>query len=177
MSQAAKFGDVVLGVDLHMVMVPTPAGPVPTPLPHPFVGVVWDPVGAVVGGIFGSGVVHVNGIHCGSTGRGVRGAKHIPTPPGVSFAPNDVPGNDGSIVMGSKTVHFGGSSAARKGSMISTCNFPVNLPTSLCLALPLGNPVIVGGPDAMDGPPRSCTASAPSGSRISSTRSSSPASS
>ena len=35
---AAKFGDPVIGIDIHRVMVPTPAGPVPTPLPHPFIG-------------------------------------------------------------------------------------------------------------------------------------------
>ncbi len=45
MSQAAKFFDIVLGVDLHMVMVPTPAL-VPTPLPHLFIGYVWGPGGA-----------------------------------------------------------------------------------------------------------------------------------
>jgi RHS repeat-associated protein len=147
MSQAAKFGDPVLGVDLHMVVLP-PGGQVP--LPHPFVGVVWDPIGAAIGGIFGGGPVHINGIHNGGTGCGVKGMGHIPTPPGVCFAPSDVPGNEGSIVTGSKTVHLGGASAGRKGSMVSSCNFPLNLPTSMCLAVPLGAPVLVGGPDAMD---------------------------
>src|SRR5262249_28039151 len=80
----------------------------------------------------------------------VRGMKHVPTPPGVSFAPNDIPGNNGSIVTGSKTVSFGGASAGRFGSMVSSCNFPLNAPTSACLAVPAGSPVIVGGPDAMD---------------------------
>jgi RHS repeat-associated protein len=148
MSQAAKFGDIVLGIDLHMVVVPGALAPVP--LPHPFIGVVWDPIGAVVGRVFGGGPVFVNGIHSAGTGTAVKGSKHIPTPPGVSFAPNDIPGNDGSIVTGSKTVHFGGSSAARFGSMVSSCGFPLNLPTSTCLAVPLGDPVIVGGPTSMD---------------------------
>ena len=151
MSQAAKFFDAVVGVDIHMVMVPTPAGPVPTPLPHPFVGYVWDPAGAAMGGILGGGVVLVNGLPAANTGTAVKAlARHFPTPPGVSFAPNDIPGNEGSIVTGSKTVSFGGSSAARFGSMVSTCNFPVNLPTSVCMAVPVGKPVIVGGPTAMD---------------------------
>jgi RHS repeat-associated protein len=114
------------------------------------VGVVWDPIGAGLGRLMGGGTVYINCVHSAGTGTGVKGAKHIPTPPGVAFAPNDIPGNDGSIVTGSKTVHFGGSSAARKGSMVSTCNFPLNLPTSMCLAVPLGKPVIVGGPTAMD---------------------------
>jgi RHS repeat-associated protein len=34
--------------------------------------------------------------------------------------------------------------------MVSSCNFPLNLPTSTCLAVAAGKPVIVGGPTAMD---------------------------
>jgi hypothetical protein len=52
---AAKFGDPVLGVDLHMVLVPAPpAPPIPTPLPHTFVGVVFDPLGAAIGAALGA---------------------------------------------------------------------------------------------------------------------------
>jgi hypothetical protein len=36
---AAKQGDQVVGVDIHIVMVPA-AAPIPTPLPHPFTGVL-----------------------------------------------------------------------------------------------------------------------------------------
>ena len=147
MSQAAKFFDVVIGVDLHMVVVP---GLGPVPLPHPFVGIVFDPAGAALGSLTG-GAVFVNGIRAANTGTAVKAViKHIPTPPGVSFAPNDIPGNEGTIVTGSKTVSFGGSSAARLGSMVTTCNFPVNLPTSTLIAIPAGKPVIVGGPTSMD---------------------------
>ncbi|MEO1644337.1 MAG: PAAR domain-containing protein, partial [Chloroflexota bacterium] len=36
---AAKQNDKVVGVDIHIVMVPAPpAPPIPTPLPHPFNG-------------------------------------------------------------------------------------------------------------------------------------------
>src|SRR5277367_204401 len=144
MSQAAKLFDLVIGVDLHMVVVPTPAGGVPTPLPHPFVGYVFDPMGALSG-------VLVNYLPAANTGTHVKAlSSHIPTPPGVAFFFKDVPGNEGSIVTGSKTVSFGGSSAARQGSMVTTCNFPLNLPTSTLMAVPVGKPVIVGGPDAMD---------------------------
>ncbi len=151
MTQAAKFFDVVVGVDLHVVMVPTPAGLVPVPLPHPFVGYVYDPAGAAMGAILGGGLVLVNGLPAANTGTAVKALfHHFPTPPGIKFYPSDVPGNEGSIVTGSKTVSFGGSSAARFGSMVTTCNFPVNLPTSVCMAVPVGAPVIVGGPTAMD---------------------------
>ena len=35
---AAKQGDKVIATDIHIVMIPSPSGPVPTPLPHPFAG-------------------------------------------------------------------------------------------------------------------------------------------
>ena len=35
-------GDKVVGVDTHIIMVPSPGGPVPTPIPHPFNGTLND---------------------------------------------------------------------------------------------------------------------------------------
>ena len=35
---AAKQGDQVVATDTHIIMIPSPGGPVPTPLPHPFTG-------------------------------------------------------------------------------------------------------------------------------------------
>src|SRR5919198_786357 len=40
MPPAAKMGDKVVGTDIHIVMIPSPGGPVPTPLPHPFAGTI-----------------------------------------------------------------------------------------------------------------------------------------
>jgi len=37
---AAKQNDQIVGVDTHIIMIPTPGGPVPTPLPHPFAGMI-----------------------------------------------------------------------------------------------------------------------------------------
>ncbi len=37
---AATANSQVLSVDTHIVLVPTPGGPVPTPLPHPFSGMI-----------------------------------------------------------------------------------------------------------------------------------------
>src|SRR5512132_4035245 len=155
MFPAAKFGDIVIGVDLHLVMVPTPGGPVPTPLPHVFQGVVYDPAGAAIGAALGAvfgggGLVLVNGLPAGNTGMEVKGTPHIPTPPGTAFAPNDAPDHQGTLVTGSKTVSFSGSSAARLTSLVASCNFPLNLPTSTCLAVPMGAPVLVGGPTSLD---------------------------
>ena len=35
---AAKQGDRVVGIDTHIIMIPSPGGPVPTPMPMPFNG-------------------------------------------------------------------------------------------------------------------------------------------
>ncbi len=153
---AAKFGDPVAGIDCHMVMVPSPAGPVPTPLPHPFIGVVFDPLGAAIGAamdaIFGGGgPVIVNLMPTGNTGTEVKNIPHIPTPPGVAPAPNDAPpGNEGTLITGSKTVDFAGSSQSRTLSVVMSCGFPINAPTSVCGAVPAGAPVLIGGPEAVD---------------------------
>ena len=32
---AAKQGDHITAIDTHIIMIPSPGGPVPTPLPHP----------------------------------------------------------------------------------------------------------------------------------------------
>ena len=152
---AAKFGDLVTGIDIHRVMVPTPAGPVSVPLPHPFIGVVFDPLGAAVsaamGAVFGGGgLVLINGMPCANAGTEVQGFGHVPTPPGVAPDPGDIPANEGTLVSGSKTVLFGGASQSRMTSLVSSCSWPVNLPTSVCLAIPMGAPVFIGGPEAMD---------------------------
>src|SRR5262245_22583256 len=154
MFQAAKQWDLVIGVDTHLVMVPSPLGPIPTPLPHLFTGVVYDPLGLAIAaasaGIGIGGGVLINRSPVANTRTEVRGFAHIPTPPGTAFAPSDQPDNTGTIVTGSKTVSMGGSSCARLTSLVSSCNFPVNLPTSACLAVPMGAPVLIGGPSAMD---------------------------
>jgi hypothetical protein len=33
---ASSWLDLVIGIDIHNHLVPTPAGPVPTPIPQPF---------------------------------------------------------------------------------------------------------------------------------------------
>ncbi len=69
-----------------------------------------------------------------------------PSPP----VPSPVPTNDGIIIMGSKTVYFSGNNAARLGSIVMSCGDPVRLPSSTVIALPMGAPVLVGGPPALD---------------------------
>jgi len=45
---AAKQGDQITAIDIHIIMIPTPGGPVPTPLPHPFVGIIDNSLSADV---------------------------------------------------------------------------------------------------------------------------------
>ncbi|MFZ6181317.1 DUF6531 domain-containing protein [Nannocystis pusilla] len=151
MTQAAKFFDPVLGIDIHMVVIPP--SPAPVPMPHPFIGMVFDPIGAAIGAVIGlilggGGPVLINSLPVGNTGTQVLAIPHFPM--GASFHACDIPGNEGVIVTGSKTVTMAGASTGRLGSLVMSCNFPINLPTSLCLAVPMGAPVIVGGPDSFD---------------------------
>lgn len=152
---AAKWGDVVLGIDIHQVMVPTPGGPVPTPMPHAFFGVVFDPLGAAISAaisaaVGGGGAVLINGMPAGNTGTEVSGLGHTPTPPGTAFSRDDIPADRGTLVTGSKTVIFGGTSQSRTGSTVMSCSYPISLPTSVCLPIPMGAPVLIGGPESVD---------------------------
>jgi RHS repeat-associated protein len=153
---AAKWFDPVIGIDIHLIQPPGPVPPVP--VPHPFIGIVFDPLGLAVGmaigaaisGAFGgpfSGPVFINGMPAANTGTEVKGLPvHIPIG-GVFVNP---PKNEGTIITGSKTVYIMGSSAARLTSMVITCHDPINLPTSVVMAIPMGKPVFIGGPTSLD---------------------------
>jgi RHS repeat-associated protein len=176
----AKWLDLIVGVDIHWVMVPVPpAPPIPTPLPHPFAGLIFDPAGLVVGAAmsaftsgFSKGVTLINKMPAASTGTegtNLMVLPHFPMPPGVVWAPvpaglkppipgkapdpglpTPIPSNDATIITGSKTVYIGGSNAARLGDMVMSCGEPVRLPSSTVIAIPMGPPVLVGGPPALD---------------------------
>ena len=104
---AAKKNDQIVGVDLHIVMVPSPAGPVPTPLPHPFTGIIDGELSSSVK-IMGQPAATV-----GSTAS--NKPSHIPTPPGTAF--QKPPMNKSKIIMGSPNVLIGnGGSGSGSGS-------------------------------------------------------------
>lgn len=99
MSIASKWLDIVIGVDLHMEMVPTPA-PVPTPFPHPFMGLIFDPMGLIMDELIAQvtawatdtpvdpGKVWIAGLPATVTGDEVSmPVPHIFIPPGISWAP------------------------------------------------------------------------------------------
>ncbi len=122
---AAKQGDQVLATDTHIVLVPTPTGPVPTPLPHPFTGLI-------TGGL--SADVKIMGLPAATVGSTADNTPpHIPTPPGTAF--QNPPPNKGTIRVGSPTVRINGKAAARNGDIAATCNDPTELPVGTVVAV------------------------------------------
>ncbi len=97
---ASTWLDLVVGLDIHFEMVPTPA-PVPTPFPHPFVGMVFDPaglamglaisntIGMAMGGSF-KGPVLIWGMPANTTGTEAKNSfvlPHFIIPPGTMWTP------------------------------------------------------------------------------------------
>jgi uncharacterized Zn-binding protein involved in type VI secretion len=121
---AAKQGDQIVATDTHIVLVPSPGGPVPTPLPHPFIGII---DGNLSKNVF---IVGRPAATVSSTAKNTP--PHIPTPPGTSF--QKPPSNTGTIIMGSATVLINGKPAARTGDTANTCNDPVDLPVGKVVA-------------------------------------------
>ncbi len=120
---AAKMGDSVTATDTHIVLVPSPGGPVPTPTPLPFAG-------KIVGKC--SETVLINGQPAAVVGSmAVNEPPHIP-PSGTFQVP---PTNQGTIVSGSETVLIDGVPAARNGDTAETCNDPAPLPEGTIVAV------------------------------------------
>jgi RHS repeat-associated protein len=154
---AAKAYDMVMGVDIHILIIPPG---VPTPIPHPHIGMLFDPMDFVP--VVGA-TVHVNNKprgQAGSAGKNVP--PHIPL--GGSFT--KPPGNESEVYMGSATVICDGSPMSRLGVPVLSCHdvgMPspprskkkgskptMFLPTSVLMAIPAGQPVMVGGPPTID---------------------------
>ncbi len=116
---AARQGDPVTGADTHIVLVPSPGGPVPTPTPLPFAG-------KLASGL--SKDVFVNKLPAATKDSVAQNVPpHIP-PPGTTF--QKPPTNSGRVVTGSPTVLVNGKPMARVGDPVMTCNDPADAPTS-----------------------------------------------
>lgn len=150
----------VIGIDIHIVII---LG-APVPIPHPFIGLVFDPMDWIPK--IGS-TVNVNGIPRGNAGTdGMLGCKvHIPM--GGPFATPPLIGHDSKNFFGSPRVIAEGSYFSGAGFMVMSCNdigMPLSispgkkfkpvptlyLPTSATIPIPAGPPVIVGGPYVPD---------------------------
>ena len=121
---AAKEDDKIVAMDTHIVLVPSPSGAVPTPLPHAFSGTINGSL---------SGDVNIMGKKAATVDSTAKNSPaHIPTPPGTSF--QTPPADKGIIKTGSPTVKINGKAAARNGDTAETCNDPTDLPVGTVVA-------------------------------------------
>ena len=128
---AAKQGDIITALDIHIVLIPAAAGvPVPTPIPHPFNGVL---TGAL------SADVLVQGMPAAT-----RNSTADNTPPHIPMGGpfQKPPTNKGQIITGSATVFINGKPAARSGDTALTCADPVDMPGGVVVAV---STVLIGG--------------------------------
>ena len=119
---AAKEGDKILATDIHIVMIPSPSGQIPTPLPNPFVGSIDGSLSQNVK-IMGKQAATVNSTATNSP-------SHIPQ--GGNFQKQ--PSNKAKILIGSPTVKINGKMAARNGDTAMTCNDPSDMPLGKVIA-------------------------------------------
>lgn len=119
---AAKQGDRVIATDVHIQMVPSPGGPVPTPIPAPFTG-------TLDGGL--SSDVNIEGKPAAVLrSTATNTPAHVPTA-GPFQKP---PANRATIITGSATVLVNGKPLARQGDTALTCNDPADLPAGTVVA-------------------------------------------
>lgn len=105
---AARLGDRIVALDMHLIQPPPPATPVM--VPHPFNGIITGNTSPNVT-IAGAAAATV-----GSTATNTP--PHIPI--GGSFV--NPPTNQGSVQAGSATVSINGRAAARAGDTARTCD-------------------------------------------------------
>jgi uncharacterized Zn-binding protein involved in type VI secretion len=127
---AAKQGDRVMATDTHIIMIPSPSGAVPTPLPHPFSGLLDGSL---------SSDVNVEGKPAAVQGSTATNTPaHVPQ--GGPF--QKPPSNRATVQLGSGTVFINGKPAARNGDKAMTCNDPADLPAGTVVAT---GTVFIGG--------------------------------
>lgn len=127
---AAKQGDRITAIDTHIIMIPAAPSPIPTPIPHPFSGVIDNGLSSDVN-IEGRPAATIN-----STATNTP--PHIPQGGPFQIPPK----NQGKIIMGSTTVLINGQGAARAGDTALTCNDPTDLPVGQVVAV---SSVLIGG--------------------------------
>jgi uncharacterized Zn-binding protein involved in type VI secretion len=110
MPPIAKKNDRIVGTDTHIVMVPTPAGQVPTPMPLPFAGPITD---SLASSVFVDDVPVV-----------VRGSEANNQPahiaPGGQFM--NTPKDKAQVVAASSSVFANDVPIARIGDAATSCD-------------------------------------------------------
>lgn len=111
---AAKLGDKVVAIDSHIVLLSSPAGPVPTPTALPFQGRLIDSL---------SSTVCVDDKPAATQGSvAINLPAHLPA--GGPF--QRPPTNRATICRGSHSVYIDDQPAARATDEATTCNDPVD---------------------------------------------------
>jgi uncharacterized Zn-binding protein involved in type VI secretion len=119
---AAKQGDAVVGTDTHILMVPSPGGPVATPTPMPFTG--------QLDGDLATDVVCEGAPLATEGSTATNQPAHVPTA-GPFQTP---PSNQAKVQTASATVFACGKAVARAGDTAVTCNDPVDAPNGTIVA-------------------------------------------
>ncbi len=136
-------GDQVVGVDIHIEMVPAGTSLVPTPMPNPFIGKLDSKVSQDV-------LLKGKGVATKGTIAKAIGPGHILFPPGVQWQKN--PANEGEVTLGTvPTVKVNGKEVACLGSMVKTCADPMDVENGTIIAAGAAVPVPVLVP-GMDKP-------------------------
>ena len=112
--QMAAQDDRVMGMDVHIMVIPSGPGTTTVPLPHPFMGKLDDGLS--------------DDVIIGDKKAAVKGSKarhddptHLQLPGTIKFQNN--PKKDGEVTGGtSSTVKIDGKEAAVIGSLVTTCN-------------------------------------------------------
>jgi len=151
---ASKHLNIAMGVDIHLVNIPPAVG---IPMPHPFIGIIMDPFDYLP--MIGS-MVHINKqkrSNAGTTAT-LGTVKHIPM--GAGFFPATMPNiaHEGLQFFGSLTVKTDGSFTSAAAFNLMTCScigIPLGspemyLPSTTSIPIPMGLPVMVGGPQVPD---------------------------
>lgn len=128
---AARQNDPVMGTDIHILLVPSPGGPVPTPTPLPFSGQLMIGLSADV---------LINGLPAAVQGSVAQNMPPHICPPPASFS--KPPTNQGMVLIGSPTVLVNGKPLARMGDQVATCNDPADMP--VCTITAGSTDVLVG---------------------------------
>ena len=118
--------------DVHIIMIPSPGGPVPTPIPHPCTSIIKDKVAEKVKVMGQPGAVK------GSISQ--HTPPHIPMGPGPFQKP---PANKGEIVTASSNVFYEGKEAAMLGDTGKMCADPSDAPVGKVIGT--AATVLVGG--------------------------------
>jgi len=117
---AAKQGDTITAIDMHLIQPPGPSSPVL--VPHPYNGTIVSNV---------SKDVMIEGKPAATVGSTANNTQpHMPQ--GGSFI--TPPTNSGTVTIGSATVLINGKPAARAGDSAQTCADPVPNPNGKIVA-------------------------------------------